>query len=68
MHLVIDCFWLVLQWAVGVKCLTCDRGCVVWSVSPQVLCGLGGWLRQALRAPTVTHTEKHREEEHGVFI
>lgn len=43
-----------------VKPLTGDEGCVVWSVGPQVLCGLGGRLRQALRASAVTYTGRQR--------
>lgn len=41
-----------------VKVLTRDRSCIVWGVSPQVLRGLRGRLRETLRAPRVTHTEK----------
>lgn len=44
-----------------VKPLTGDEGCVVRSVGPQVLRGLGGRLRQALRASAVAYTGRQKK-------
>lgn len=43
--------------------LTGDGGGVVGGVGPQVLGGLGGRLRQALRAAAVTHAGGQQEQQ-----
>lgn len=43
--------------------LTGDGGGVVGGVGPQVLGGLGGRLRQALRAAAVTHAGGQQERQ-----
>lgn len=43
--------------------LTGDGGGVVGGVGPQVLGGLGGRLRQALRAAAVTHAGGQQEND-----
>lgn len=52
-----ESIWSETHCANGAGHLTGDGGSVVWSVGPQVLCGLGGRLRKTLRASAVTHTD-----------